>query len=360
MRVLKLALVMLFCVLVAAPLLSTQLTALSGDKRTVKLPFEAAVAALPFSTDPSQYVGSTSCAECHAEEVARYTPTAHNKAKSAKAAINLRGCEACHGGAKVHVEYYQTTQKLAAEGKEAEAQAMLSDESKSTPARMIRFDKITPAETNTTCMQCHSQMKEHTMWRGGKHESANMSCLSCHSMHHAPAVPTADSKLFATNQAEGKLLKMRTEADTCYQCHNDVRKAQFQRSTHLFRNENREHQLSCSSCHEPHGSIGEKMMRTGSINDTCYQCHTEKRGPFLYEHSPVRESCNTCHKSHGSNNTALLVARAPMLCQQCHIQGRHQTVAGLPNSAFTLNRSCNTCHAAIHGSNHPSGINLQR
>ncbi|MBI1761891.1 MAG: DmsE family decaheme c-type cytochrome [Acidobacteria bacterium] len=360
MRVIKLALVLLFSVSIAVPFLSTQLTALSGQKKPANLPFEATVAALPFSTDVSQYVGSASCAECHADQVARFAPTAHHKAQSAKAAVNLRSCEACHGGAKAHVEYYKTTQKLAAEGKDAEAQALMNDESKAKAASMVAFDKLTPAETNTTCMQCHSQMKEHTVWRGSKHEAAKMSCLSCHSMHHAPAVPTSDSKLFATNQAEGKLLKMRTEADTCFQCHGDVRKAQFQRSTHLFRNENREHQQSCSACHEAHGSIGEKMMRTGSINETCYQCHAEKRGPFLYEHSPVREGCTTCHKSHGSNNTALLVARAPMLCQQCHIQGRHQTVAGLPNSAFALNRSCATCHAAIHGSNHPSGINLQR
>jgi DmsE family decaheme c-type cytochrome len=166
--------------------------------------------------------------------------------------------------------------------------------------------------------------------------------------------------LFATAQSEGRLLKMRTEADTCFQCHSDVRKAQFQRSTHLFRNENRESQINCSSCHEAHGGIGEKLMRTASANETCYRCHTEKRGPYLYEHSPVRENCATCHKAHGSNNTSLLVSRPPMLCQQCHMQGRHQTVAGRPNLTFAMGRSCTTCHSAIHGSNHPSGINLQR
>ncbi|MBS1809979.1 MAG: DmsE family decaheme c-type cytochrome [Acidobacteria bacterium] len=349
MRILKLVFVIFFCATAAAPFISSKLAA-NAKKEIVPLPAQ----------DPSQFVGNSSCAECHAEQVARLAPTAHHKAKADKASASAQSCESCHGGAKVHLEFHLTAQKLIKEGKDAEAEALQNDETKAKNASMIAFDKLTATQINASCMQCHSQMKEHAVWRGNKHEKAKLSCLDCHSMHHSPAAPTADSKLFATAQAEGKLLKRRTEADTCFQCHGDVRKAQFQRSTHLFRNENREHQLSCSSCHEAHGSIGEKLMRTGSINETCYQCHTEKRGPFLYEHSPVRESCANCHKSHGSNNTALLNARAPMLCQQCHIQGRHQTVAGYSNSAFTMNRSCSTCHAAVHGSNHPSGINLQR
>ena len=40
--------------------------------------------------------------------------------------------------------------------------------------------------------------------------------------------------------------------------------------------------------------------------------------------------------------------------------GRHQTVAGAPNSAWAFNRACTQCHPAVHGSNHPSGVNLQR
>ena len=166
--------------------------------------------------------------------------------------------------------------------------------------------------------------------------------------------------MYANLTAETKLLKKRTESETCYQCHTDVRKAEFQRSTHLRKNEDREAKSSCSSCHDAHGSEGEKLLKTATLNETCYTCHAEKRGPFLWEHAPARENCANCHKAHGSNHVALLKARTPMLCQQCHIQGRHQTVPGVPNSAFTSNRSCLNCHAQVHGSNHPSGINLQR
>jgi DmsE family decaheme c-type cytochrome len=139
-----------------------------------------------------------------------------------------------------------------------------------------------------------------------------------------------------------------------------MRKAQFQRSTHLFRDENRNARITCIDCHNPHGSQAPKMVKANSTNDTCYACHTEKRGPFLWQHSPAQENCMNCHTPHGSNNPSLLTLRTTQLCQSCHMQGRHQTVAGRPNAAFTFNRSCLNCHSQIHGSNHPSGVDFQR
>lgn len=283
----------------------------------------------------ADYIGSDACKDCHEKQANDFSHTVHAKIQTAGFwKDRVTGCESCHGPGKAH----------AAEG---------------DPAKIKNPAKMKPNDASATCQVCHSQMNEHAMWRGSKHESAGVSCISCHSSHHPQPAPNP-GQLFANAQAETKMLRMRTEAETCYQCHGDMRKAQFQRSTHLFRNEDREMRVSCSSCHEPHGSIGPRLMRTASVNETCYTCHAEKRGPFLWEHSPTRENCITCHKPHGSNNTNLLVARAPMLCQQCHIQGRHQTVPGRPNSGFAMNRACLNCHSQIHGSNHPSGVNLQR
>jgi DmsE family decaheme c-type cytochrome len=285
-----------------------------------------------------------SCATCHEQIAQGFFKTVHGKAKknaslfgrSDGPSIAAVSCQTCHGDGAEHIAGGGDITKI------------------KNPSKLNAF------EASQNCMQCHSQTKAHSNWRGSKHEAAGLSCLDCHSAHHSPIAKLSESKLFDTTQAENKLLKKRTEAETCYQCHTDIRKAQFQRSTHLFRNESREHQINCSSCHESHGGIGGKLMRTANTNETCYQCHAEKRGPFLFEHSPVRENCGSCHKAHGSNNAALLAAKSPMLCQQCHIQGRHQTVPGVRNSAFTLSRGCVNCHSQIHGSNHPSGINLQR
>jgi len=56
-----------------------------------------------------------------------------------------------------------------------------------------------------------------------------------------------------------------------------------------------------------------------------------------------------------------------LLCQQCHSQIGHPSVAfttqGLPNanpSGFLLAGSCMNCHSQVHGSNHPSGVKLMR
>ncbi len=109
------------------------------------------------------------------------------------------------------------------------------------------------------------------------------------------------------------------------------------------------------------------MLREGnSISESCSKCHAEKRGPFLFEHMPVRESCVTCHDPHGSNNERMLVAKLPMLCQRCHVHSRHP--ATIYDSTQVTNRSnriaersCVNCHSMIHGSNHPtSGKALTR
>jgi DmsE family decaheme c-type cytochrome len=125
----------------------------------------------------------------------------------------------------------------------------------------------------------------------------------------------------------------------------------------------REGKMACSSCHNPHGSISNvKNLKTGSsVNELCTGCHTEMRGPMLFEHAPVRENCTTCHDPHGSSNDRMLVVRMPMLCQRCHIASKHpatlydtdQITTNKSNRMF--GRSCVNCHSNIHGSNHPSG-----
>lgn len=294
---------------------------------------ETTVVSAPTLTD--DYIGTETCKACHEDQFKSFVGTVHGKVESSRWKGKVQGCESCHGAGKAHAE-------------------------NPSLANIISFKNTTTQQNSQTCLTCHSQTSAHATWRGSKHESAGLSCLDCHTGHHTPAADNSELRLFTNLQAETKLLKKRTESETCYQCHTDIRRAEFQRSTHLFKNEDRESRMSCSSCHDAHGSTGEKLMKFASINDTCYTCHTEKRGPFLWEHAPARENCASCHKAHGSNHTALLKARTPMLCQQCHIQGRHQTIAGKPISAFMINRSCTNCHSQVHGSNHPSGINLQR
>jgi DmsE family decaheme c-type cytochrome len=98
------------------------------------------------------------------------------------------------------------------------------------------------------------------------------------------------------------------------------------------------------------------MLRTNTINETCYKCHAEKRGPFLFEHMPVRENCDNCHDPHGSINEASLKVSRPRLCFECHTIGPHGPLGTTgPLSDLTMSKACTNCHTQIHGSNSPAG-----
>src|SRR5439155_768201 len=79
-----------------------------------------------------------------------------------------------------------------------------------------------------------------------------------------------------------------------------------------------EGKTSGSDCHKPRGSVTRPLIKADSVNQLCYACHSEKRGPFIWEHAPVRKSCSECHLPHGSSHESLLMVRRPFLCQQCH------------------------------------------
>jgi DmsE family decaheme c-type cytochrome len=190
-----------------------------------------------------------------------------------------------------------------------------------------------------SCLACHEK-GDRTYWSGSTHEVRNVACTDCHTIMR--------------NVSQKFQLKTVFEPETCFQCHKD-RRAQMARSSHMPL---REGKMVCSDCHQPHGTANEALLRTATINDTCYKCHAEKRGPFLFEHTPVRENCLNCHDAHGSINEFMLKVSRPRLCTECHGFG-HAPAAG-PNSYQIMGRACNSCHIQIHGTNSPSGALLHR
>ena len=54
----------------------------------------------------------------------------------------------------------------------------------------------------------------------------------------------------------------------------------------------------------------------------CLNCHSEMRGPFVFDHvTGSGGNCLSCHQPHGSNNpNQLLWARVEQLCLSCHSQ----------------------------------------
>lgn len=267
------------------------------------------------------YVGSEICRACHVDAVAAWEETKMAKLflSAARNEVESRGCEACHGPASAHVQTGDI-------------------------AQIFRFSKNSPAtvgEKNERCLQCHEKgARSH--WSGSTHESRNIACVQCHSVMKEVS-------------PERQLAKASVE-EVCYQCHQQ-RKAQAQLSSHM---PVREGKLTCTSCHNPHGSTGPSLLVANSPNEVCYQCHTERRGPFLWEHPPVTENCMNCHEPHGSINDNLLKIREPRLCQRCHIEQRHPTTPQSATARFVFNRSCTNCHSQMHGSNHPAGMRFHR
>jgi DmsE family decaheme c-type cytochrome len=270
-----------------------------------------------------QYAGSETCQTCH-EDIAKAFD------KNPHAAVNTnkkkgwegKACESCHGPGAKHAE------SVAA-------------------ADIVNPSKAAPGKVDQTCLGCHlNQRTTHVGRINGSHAKNQVSCVSCHSIHKGSAAMVA-RKTAAINQQ-------------CTACHTSVW-AQFQRP-HKHRLP--EGAMSCIDCHNPHGSFLPKSVQTATANEPgCLKCHGDKRGPFAFEHAPVRlEGCSTCHEPHGSANPRMLTrAQVRFQCLECHANiatpaGISATGAlgGTPPAIHDLRiprfQNCTSCHMKIHGS----------
>ena len=275
--------------------------------------------------DGGFYMGEALCKNCHPTQHDQLIQESHGQASDSRSPFANNSCETCHGPGQKHIA--------------------------DTSGGMVAFagEDPSPVDTqNIMCTQCH-QGSSMVEWHASVHEAEELACTSCHNMHKPDLA-----------------MDRTTEAQVCYTCHNDVRAQTYQRSRHPIR----ESKVVCSDCHNSHGSNGPTMLRQLSLNDNCYECHAEKRGPYLWEHYPVTEDCSLCHRTHGSIHKALLKKQGTQLCQQCHAQigpdgtGHIRTYYDAwdkdkKRGRSFLGRNCANCHK-VHGSNHPSGANLLR
>jgi DmsE family decaheme c-type cytochrome len=312
-----------FCLFAAALTFVFVLAVSTVSVKTAPGVPQAAAKAAVQKTPAADYVGADTCLGCHEGMDKTIAGTVHGKAAHPRSPAAAQGCETCHGPGSRHVE----------------------DPSDDTTIR--KFTKMAPRAVSETCVSCHNK-SSHALWQGSTHDARNLSCVTCHSVHK-PATPRAQ-------------LKVSTEVELCASCHR-VQAMKVKRVSHMPVVEGK---MQCTSCHNPHGSTNQRLLRVGNwINESCVSCHTEKRGPFLFEHAAGRESCISCHDPHGSSNDRMLVAKLPMLCQRCHIGTRHPSTiydnaAVRAQSNRIIGRGCVNCHQQIHGSNHPSGQSLTR
>ncbi len=332
--------VFLVCILAAAtmtraqdtkPLAPTSATPVAEHGSATQ---ENAASKKTAATPNGDYVGSETCIACHQEQHKAFEHTTMGRAMAKPSTpMQALGCESCHGPGKAHVE--------AGGGKD------------SIPVRFTKDSKNTPEEQNAACLSCHKE-SNRLFWKGSPHDSRAMACVDCHQVHYgAPGLQTpklSSEARYSSPLTETSGLK-KTQPELCLQCHQ-MRRAQLQRSSHM---PYREGKVTCTSCHNPHGSPNPKQLIQSTVNENCLSCHTERRGPFLFEHPPVMENCANCHEAHGSSNPQLLKVRMPRVCDSCHVSSRHPVQPQPLGSIKNFGRGCTNCHSAIHGSNHPSG-----
>ena len=279
------------------------------------------------STQPNSpaatYVGAEACSQCHYDKFVSYQNQPHSMSSDPRTPGSHEGCESCHGAASNHVG--------GGGGRGV--------------GGLMSFAKALPTDTkNAACLQCHTRGYV-AFWHGSKHDEAKLACVDCHQIHGG----------------NNKLLASPSQQQLCTRCHQQIRASLLKSSHHPLREE----KMFCTNCHNPHGTQTEKLIAANSVNDKCYECHAEKRGPFIWDHPPVRESCLNCHDPHGSANEPLLVMKKPLLCQRCHSDAFHPgQLLAIPAGGKTTvyqqppmlqYRACTNCHVMIHGSNHPSG-----
>jgi DmsE family decaheme c-type cytochrome len=275
--------------------------------------------------------GADTCFQCHDDQVMLAifrTKHAMPQDPDSPFGHGQLQCEACHGPAGDHAGRVRRGQ-----------------ERPPIPA-FGSMSTTSIAGQNAYCIECHAPDTGFA-WHGSSHDDDTIACADCHTMH----------------AERDPVLAISTQADVCFDCHQQQRTQAMKPYAHPVR----QGKMACTSCHSPHGDTPERLLAGNSVNGTCYDCHAELRGPYLWEHAPATENCNNCHNPHGSTQPGMLSMRAPMLCQSCHSQNGHpslpQDASGLANnmpSALLLGQSCLNCHDQVHGSNHPSGSKLMR
>ncbi|MBI3695352.1 MAG: hypothetical protein HY238_11025, partial [Acidobacteria bacterium] len=196
--------------------------------------------------EPNVSVTPETCRRCHRDYYDAWASSIHARidGRLFKAA-GKQGCEACHGSGVDHAQ-------------------------SGNRALIRRFTGRPPEEVENACLKCH-QRGNRLYWRGSPHESRNITCTNCHTLHKKPDSVEHTSR-FLERPLETRLLAKQTSMEVCFQCHL-LQKAQLQRSSHMPL---REGKLTCIDCHNPHGTATPKLLRENSVNELCYRCHTEK------------------------------------------------------------------------------------
>jgi len=229
------------------------------------------------------------------------TPHEIRLESESSASVNV-ACYDCHDGWREHIE---------------------------DPSRdnINKASDLLPSAQGEVCGRCHVTPHQSAMVSTDPHFKADLSCSSCHSVHGN----------------KNEFLVKEDLDNFCVSCHLSTAMEFQQRSA--------SGNIRCVDCHDL-SSMTPAEFDIG-FDWRCQNCHEEKSGPFLYEHPVAYEhlveggSCVECHEPHGSVNDRLIRQSGRTLCLQCHnLPSGHVTNHGALGSKY----NCIQCHSEIHGS----------
>jgi predicted CXXCH cytochrome family protein len=169
-----------------------------------------------------------------------------------------------------------------------------------------RYDVL--AQGQELCFKCHEEKRKDLVKTYLHGPMSGGLCTICHSPH-------GSSEKFQLRRYAG---------DLCVMCHEGVKSASFKRVVHKPVNEG-----ACARCHEPHSSTRNDNFLKLPGNTLCISCHpnvnrSTHTHPFGVPPKSERKIkldkegnliCQSCHEPHASEESKLLVKGG---CSRCH------------------------------------------
>ena len=165
------------------------------------------------------------CTKCHDESETAPVLSLYQTKHGLRGDSRTPTCQSCHGSSEKHVKGDPVTKVRVA-----------PDFVFKKGAFPVSDDK----ERSSQCLNCHTGTKRNN-WDGAAHQNNGVACNSCHTVH----------------KPQDKVLSKVTQPEVCFNCHKEQRVDTKKISHHPIL----EGKVSCSDCHNPHGSSGPKLMK---------------------------------------------------------------------------------------------------
>jgi len=177
---------------------------------------------------------------------------------------------------------------------------------------------VPSGKIETLCFGCHVNDRKWTEMRHIHGPVGTGDCTICHDPH--------GSKSKFQLWTDGK-------AALCVVCHEDKKKYVTEQVKQKLKVHGILRARGCVICHSPHAT-DYRFQLYGEVADLCTSCHTGLQGverghpaqghPMKGVEDPLRPgrelSCTSCHNPHGSDYDHLLIGstRGGLVCTKCH------------------------------------------